>query len=254
MLLRRFCKFTQNRKEKLSKFEYPHEFKSSMQVKEFIEKYKDTVDMKDEPVVKLAGRIESKRVFGNKLYFYTIQSKDSKIQVMSTLQHFGNEEGYYKIHEVLKRGDLIGVVGNPGRSKKGELSILPKDIQLLAPCLHDIPLKYDGLENMETRYRKRYLDLMMNEQSRKIFKKRDQVIRYLRKYLQDKEFLEVETPMMNLIPGGAAAKPFSTYHHDMNRDVFMRISPELYLKQCVIGGLDRVFEIGRQFRNEVGFL
>ncbi|HCC80932.1 MULTISPECIES: lysine--tRNA ligase [unclassified Methylophaga] len=197
--------------------------------------------------VAIAGRMMTKRVMG-KASFATVRDMSGDIQLYVARDEL--PEGVYPQFKTWDNGDIIAAEGTLFRTQKGELSIHVETIKLLTKSLRPLPEKFHGLSDMETRYRQRYVDLIMNEASRETFRIRTKVIDGVRRYLMDKDYLEVETPMMQAIPGGATARPFTTYHNALDMDLFLRIAPELYLKRLIVGGFERVFEINRNFRNE----
>lgn len=227
-------------------------------LRKFHQDYADVKSGETRPKVELrvGGRVFVKRESGPKLIFYDIKDQGAKVQVFCQLQFMGDDaETFQKMHEHIHRGDIIGIVGYPGRTSpktraEGELSIFATDLMLLTPCLHQIPSEHYGYKDPEQRYRNRFLDWSMNESSREVAWKRDLLIRYIRQYFWKLDFHEVETPILSALAGGATAKPFTTYHNELKRDLFMRVAPELYLKKMIGGGFNRVFEIGKQFRNE----
>ena len=197
--------------------------------------------------VVIAGRVMAKRVMG-KAGFLHVQDRDGKIQVYVSRESLGEEE--YKAYKRLDIGDIVEVSGFVFKTQTGEISIHGEKIVLLSKSLYPLPEKFHGLQDTDTRYRQRYVDLIMNEDSRTVFMKRSQILREIRNFLAGRDFMEVETPMLVENAGGAAARPFETHYNALNEDVKLRISLELYLKRLIIGGMERVYEIGRVFRNE----
>jgi len=215
-----------------------------------IQEAKDSfiADEDEERVMSVAGRIMSRRGHG-KTVFAHIQDRTGRLQLYMKKDVL-SEKQFVLLQSFIDIGDIVWCQGLMFTTKTGEVTLRVTEIVLLSKCLHPLPEKYHGLANVEQRYRQRYLDIMTNEESRKKFVQRSRIIERLRKTLLENDFLEVETPMMHAIPGGAAAKPFVTHHKAYDMDLFLRIAPELYLKRLVIGGFERVFEVNRNFRNE----
>jgi len=233
---------------------YPHMYESTFKYDVFKiydelsngQKYK-------ERVFQVVGRILVKREASKKLYFYRVLVDGNEIQVCSNLGDYNSTDKdlpEFAWNKATYNGDIIGVKGFVGKTDKGELTIFSISGSILTPCLEVIPKDYYGVEDPEIRYSKRYLDLILGKDIRSIFKTRSKIIKTMRDIFEEEEFMEVETPILGTSYGGANAKPFKTYLNDAKQDMYMRIAPELYLKQLVIGGFNKVFEIGKQFRNE----
>lgn len=225
---------------------YPYTFDVTHFAKDLLAKYEGLADGETTTdKVSVAGRMMSNRNSG---MFIDLKDSTGKIQIFSHKKHLAPEIleqiACYDI------GDIIGIKGTMRKTPRGEITVDAKEITMLTKSIRPLPEKYHGISDVELKYRKRYLDLIMNDESKEVFKKRSQIITFMRNFLNEKGFMEVETPMMHVIPGGTTAKPFLTHHNSLDMPLYMRIAPELYLKRLIIGGFDKVFEIGRNFRNE----
>lgn len=229
---------------------YPNDFKPTHSASGLVEEFADAgadVLQSAPKDIRIAGRIMAIRRMG-KASFFHLQDRRGRLQVYVQQNTLGEQA--YGLFRSLDVGDIVGVWGHLFRTRTKELTLDAQGLRLLTKCLRPLPEKWHGLADVEARYRQRYVDLMVNAEVRRAFEKRSQIIRLVRRFFEERDFLEVETPMMQAIPGGAAARPFVTHHNALDMELYLRVAPELFLKRLLVGGFERVFELNRNFRNE----
>lgn len=246
----------EDRKRKVEKLKsmgvnlYPVGYRPDTTISEIVHRFEDTdVDTleRNKKLYSISGRIMAVRDFG-KASFIQIKEESARLQAYIRKDKIGEEK--YNIFKLMDIGDFVGIKGSLFRTHTGELTLLAENLELLGKSMRPLPEKWHGLKDVEIRYRQRYLDLIVNDGVKDIFVLRSRIIQSIREFFINQGFLEVETPMMQPIPGGATARPFKTYHHALDMNLYLRVAPELYLKRLMVGGMSRVFEINRNFRNE----
>jgi len=230
---------------------FPNDFRRDAEAAELVSKYNgtETEALESQQIeVHIAGRLMTRRVMG-KAGFAHVRDESGDIQIYA--QRDALPEGVYNsVFKKLDIGDIVGVSGVLFKTRTGELTVNVRSLRLLVKSLHPLPEKYHGLTDIETRYRRRYVDLLINQESREVFRKRAATVRALRRFLDQRDYLEIESPIMQSIPGGANARPFVTHHHALDVDLYLRVAQELAIKRCLVGGFEKVYELNRNFRNE----